>query len=119
MVKTSAAAVTAAGAPSRRGQIFNSSDQFSPNAKKELTIHAKSEKSKEFLLGALTVHYLFESLGAEDMERIVECMKPLSIKSGETVIRQGDVGDLFYCLEKGSANATVDGAGVVSSYTSE
>jgi CRP-like cAMP-binding protein len=113
MVKTDASAV--GSGPVRRGQIFN--NQFSPDAKKDLTVHAKTDKSKEFLLGALTSHYLFESLGAEDMERIVECMKPLVVSAGETVIRQGDVGDLFYCLEQGGANAMVDGA-VVFSYAS-
>ena len=105
---------TAGGGHARRGQIFNES--FSPDASKELTVHAKTDQSREFLINALTVNYLFESLGAEDMERIVECMKPMSVKKGQTVIKQGDVGDLFFCLEIGSAVASVDGVGVVQTY---
>ena len=113
MIKT---APEVMGAPSRRVQIFNSSDNFAPDAKKQLTVHAKSDKSKEFLLNSLTIHYLFESLGPEDLERIVECMKPLTVKSGEQIIKQGDRGDLFYCLEVGSAIASVEGKGNVYSY---
>ena len=105
---------TAGGGHTRRGQIYNES--FSPDASKELTIHAKTDQSREFLVRALTVHYLFESLGAEDMERIVECMKPMSVENGQTVIKQGDVGDLFFCLEIGSAVASVEGVGVVQTY---
>lgn len=106
-----------AGVPSRRVQIVNSSDSFSPDASRQLTTYAKSEASREFLCGALSVHYLFESLNAEDMERIIECMRPMPLATGVYVIRQGDMGDLFYCLESGTADAVVDGVGTVVSYT--
>jgi len=104
------------GGPARRVQIFNSSETFAPG--KALAVHAKSEKSRDFLLENLMRHYLFESLGAEDIERIIECMRPYSAKAGETVIREGDIGDLFYCLEVGTATANVKGQGTVFSYTS-
>jgi CRP-like cAMP-binding protein len=113
MVKTAPAAA-AGGGPARRVQIFNSSETFAPG--KALAVHAKTEKSRDFLIGALTLHYLFESLGPEDLERIIECMRPFSAKAGETVIREGDLGDLFYCLEVGTATASVKGQGTVFSY---
>ena len=50
------------------------------------------------------------------MERIIECMRPVKCKENDSIIKQGDLGDLFYCLESGSADATVKGAGVVKSY---
>ena len=53
----------------------------------------------------------------EDVERIIECMRPVSAGAGETIIKQGDLGDLFYCLESGSADASVKGAGVVKTYS--
>lgn len=103
-------------APSRRVQIYNSSDAYSPDATRELTTYEKPESSKSFLRNALTAHYLFESLADEDMDRIISCMRPLTASSGEVIIRQGDMGDLFYCLEVGQAEATVDGVGKVMSY---
>ena len=114
-IKKSGGATGDAG-PARRVQIFNSSDSFSPDQARELTVFAKPESSKTFLREALSVHYLFESLGAEDMARIVDCMRPTFANVGETIIKQGDEGDLFFCLESGSASATVEGVGEVMTY---
>jgi cAMP-dependent protein kinase regulator len=60
----------------------------------------------------------FESLGGEDMERIVDCMRPTFAAAGEVIIQQGDVGDLFFCLETGSAVANVREVGDVFTYSS-
>ena len=65
---------------------------------------------------ALSAHYLFESLASDDMDRIIDCMRPVKCQENDGIIKQGDLGDLFYCLESGSADATVKGAGVVKSY---
>lgn len=108
----------AAAHPSRRVQIYNSSDAYSPDASRQLTVYAKPESSREFLRGALTAHYLFESLGDEDMNRIIDCMRPTNADINEVIIRQGDLGDLFYCLETGSAEASVEGVGTVFTYGS-
>jgi hypothetical protein len=107
---------TSDAAPSRRVQIYNSSDAYSPDANRQLTTYEKPESSKSFLRNSLTAHYLFESLADEDMDRIIACMRPLTASNGEVIIRQGDLGDLFYCLEVGQAEATVDGVGKVMSY---
>lgn len=103
-------------APARRVQIYNSSDAYSPDSNRQLTTYEKPESSKSFLRNALTAHYLFESLADEDMDRIIACMRPLTASNGEVIIKQGDLGDLFYCLEVGQAEATVDGVGKVMSY---
>jgi CRP-like cAMP-binding protein len=108
----------AAAHPSRRVQIYNSSDAYSPDASRQLTVYAKPESSRDFLRGALSAHYLFESLGDEDMNRIIDCMRPTNADINEVIIRQGDLGDLFYCLETGSAEASVEGVGTVFTYGS-
>jgi len=109
-------AAPGAGGPARRMQIFNASDNFAPDTNQKLQTYQKSDQSKLFLCESLSVHYLFESLAAEDVERIIECMRPVAAGAGEQVIKQGDLGDLFYCLESGSADASVQGAGVVKTY---
>jgi CRP-like cAMP-binding protein len=98
-------------------QIFNSSESFSPDESRQLAVFAKPENAKAFLRKAISVHYLFESLGEEDLNRIIDCMRPTFAAIGETVIRQGELGDLFFCLETGTASAAVDG-NVVMSYQS-
>ena len=80
--------------------------------------YAKPDASKTFIRNALTEHYLFAELADEDMTRIVDCMRPTFGSEGETIITEGDLGDLFYCLESGSADASVKGVGNVMTYTS-
>lgn len=41
-------------------------------------------------------------------------MKPCFASVDEAIIRQGDIGDLFFCLEIGNATAEVDGSQVFS-----
>lgn len=115
-VAAPAASAASASGPTRRVQIYNSSEAYSPDTARKLTVYAKPASSRAFLRQSLTVHYLFETLGDEDMERIIDCMRPLKANEGEVVINQGDMGDLFYCLESGSAEASVSGQGVVMTY---
>jgi cGMP-dependent protein kinase len=110
----SSASVTASGpAPARRVQIFNSSDSFSPDEQRQLAVFNKPEAAKAFLRGAIGAHYLFESLGPEDLNRIIDCMKPTFATANEQIIKQGELGDLFFCLESGNAFATVNGTEVM------
>lgn len=44
-------------------------------------------------------------------------MRPTFASTDEVIIRQGELGDLFFCLESGSATALVDGKEVFK-YTS-
>ena len=89
-------------------QIFNASDNFSPDEKRQLPVFAKPEAAKSFLRQAIGQHYLFEALGEEDINRIIDCMRPTFASADEVVIRQGELGDLFFCLETGGATAFVD-----------
>jgi CRP-like cAMP-binding protein len=103
----------AAGGPARRVQIFNSSESYSPDQSRQLAVFAKPEAAKVFLRGAISQHYLFESLGDEDVNRIIDCMRPTFASTDETIIKQGELGDLFFCLESGSASAFIDGKEVM------
>lgn len=108
-----ASSASAVAAPSRRVQIFNSSESFSPDEQRQLAVFNKPEAAKAFLRGAIGAHYLFESLGPEDLNRIIDCMKPTFATANEQIIRQGELGDLFFCLESGNAVATVNGTEVM------
>lgn len=101
----------------RRKQIMNNPDEFDPNATStELQEFKKSEATIKLLEGALSGHYLFESLHDDDMKTIIDCMRPVTASDGEYVIREGEIGDLFYCLESGKCVATVEGVGQVMEY---
>lgn len=63
-------------------------------------------------------HFLFETLVEKDVNQIVDCMRPKSAAAGETIIKQGDAGDLFYCLQSGTVTASVDNMPDVMTYQS-
>ena len=96
----------------RRVQIYNPS----PDANVEINPVPKTDTAKHIISEALMSHYLFQSLNEEELTLIVDCMKPLEVAAGEHIIKQGDAGDLFYCLQKGTASAQVEGVGQVMTY---
>jgi len=100
--------------PTRRVQIFNESESFSPDDNRQLAVFAKPDQAKDFLRSAISAHYLFESLGEEDLMRIIDCMRPTFAAADEEIIKQGELGDLFFCLETGTAAAAVDGKVVMN-----
>lgn len=103
-------------APNRREEVFNDPENFTPDSKKELDIYPKNETSKNVIRESLRQHYLFESLGTDDMEKIVNSMKPISFKANSIIICEGDKGDQFFLIESGEAVASVIGVGDVAKY---
>jgi MFS family permease len=52
---------------------------------------------------------MFGYLPAPVLERVASRMLPVEFEAGETVIRQGDIGEHFYVVESGQLEVTVDG----------
>jgi MFS family permease len=52
---------------------------------------------------------LFAPLAPAAIERLAAALVRLDVAAGATVIRQGDVGDLFYVVEEGQLEASMDG----------
>lgn len=80
-MKSSAPGVANAG--SRRVQIFTASESFTPGDSKPLVVFTKPEAAKGFLKGAISSHYLFEELGDDDLDRIIDCMRPSFAQANE------------------------------------
>ncbi len=85
---------------------------------RSLTFFEKSEESKDIIRRSLEQHYLFESLGDSDLDKIVACMKPVQYGKNDIIICEGDDGDQFFVIECGQAVASVLGQGVVATYGS-
>lgn len=79
-------------------------------------VFSKSDEIKGLLFDALMGHFLFETLLEKELTQIVDCMKPMTVNAGEIIIKQGDVGDLFYCLQSGTVTASVENESEVVSY---
>jgi hypothetical protein len=58
---------------------------------------------------------MFRPLGAARVEHVAAQLEPRIVEAGADIIREGDVGDAFYVLEDGAAEALV-GDRVVAEY---
>jgi MFS family permease len=61
-------------------------------------------------LPALRGLALFSPLEPKSLERVAQQLGRLEVAAGDTIIREGEVGDRFYILESGATTATFDGA---------
>ena len=52
---------------------------------------------------------MFSSLNSEDFNRVIDKMKPLMASKGEKIIKIGEFGNLFYCVESGAVEVVVNG----------
>jgi hypothetical protein len=52
----------------------------------------------------------FRALPAPELEGVAHALERQTFATGETVIRQGEVGDAFYAIAEGRVRVTVDGA---------
>jgi signal transduction histidine kinase len=44
---------------------------------------------------------LFQGLSDEELQRLIDSARPVSLRAGETLIKQGDTGDTAYVITKG------------------
>ena len=62
----------------------------------------KSNDIRLMLNTIVTTNILFSSFGVEEKKGIVDAFESVQFKSGDFVIRQGESGEQFYVVEKGS-----------------
>ena len=51
-------------------------------------------------------NFMFEALNPKDEKAVLDAILPVKKKAGDVIIKQGDAGDSFYLLEKGSLTCT-------------
>jgi cAMP-dependent protein kinase regulator len=52
---------------------------------------------------------VFQHLNRYERSRVADLLHPMTLKTGEAVIKQGEEGDAFYIIEKGKCIASIDG----------
>jgi len=67
----------------------------------------KPESVRKLLRSIVSNGPLWDNLGDDERTHCIDAFYPVTAKSGETVIRQGDKGENFYVLEAGSCKVTV------------
>lgn len=71
-------------------------------------IHPKSDQQRQRLSDVVKDILLFRSLDPEQMQEALDAMFEKTVAPGEHIIDQGDDGDNFYVIDKGSYNIFVD-----------
>jgi CRP-like cAMP-binding protein len=72
-----------------------------------LPVVQKSPETMQLLNEALHNHFMLANL--KDKTPIIDAMQLLEFEPGDVVIWEGDVGDLFYVLEKGKTEVLKEG----------
>lgn len=73
--------------------------------------YPKSEVEISGLKAILKKNIMFSQLDDEQTTIVIESLFPVEFHEGDTIIQQGDVGDLFYVVESGSPEVYVKVAG--------
>lgn len=62
----------------------------------------KAESVKRLIHNAIAANILFKACSTEELNELVEVFAPDEASAGSTIIRQGDEGDGFYVMERGT-----------------
>lgn len=74
----------------------------------EQKIIEKSGEEIKSITSAISSHFLFQHLNAQQKSQVIGVMEPIDVKKGEWVITQGDKGDKFYVINSGSFEVRVN-----------
>jgi cAMP-dependent protein kinase regulator len=74
---------------------FNKKEDFKPNV-----IH-KTDEQKKRISSRMMMSFLFNSLEDKDLVTVIDAMEEKRFKAGDSIIRQGESGDVLYLIEEG------------------
>jgi cAMP-dependent protein kinase regulator len=75
----------------------------------EPPFHNKSRDEAMFIADALQKNFVFENLSKRDLKPLIGAFEKVRVPKEQIIIRQGDEGDWFYIILKGSVSFIVDG----------
>lgn len=75
--------------------IFNKKEDFQPK------FVEKTEDQQKRISECVTHSFLFNSLDEKDLQTVINAMEEKKFLTGDTVIKQGDNGDVLYVIESG------------------
>lgn len=78
-------------------------DRLFGGKKKKIQEPAVSQEEKQVLLEEISQSTLFKDLSKERIEKIFSVMESVFVSAGDVIIREGDEGDFYYLLVRGTA----------------
>jgi len=76
-------------------------------------VFSKSPAEEAFLKETMDQNKLMKNLAPSDRDTLIQALGTKTFGKGETIIKQGDVGDLFYIVYEGDCDISVTGTGTV------
>ena len=73
-----------------------------------IEIEPKTEAELKTLRDAIRVNFFFHHLSESKIEDVLKAFKKMPFNAGDTLIRQGERGDLFYVLQTGKLEVYVE-----------
>lgn len=73
------------------------------------TIIPKTAEQKAEIVSVISKNFLFRGMDADAERLIVDAMDIKSFSPGDTLIKQGDMGDFYYVLTEGTCEILVNG----------
>lgn len=72
-------------------------------------VFPKLAKQEELIISATKNVLLFSDMDEHVMKMVVDAMEPYTAVSGKNIIKQGETGDYFYVVERGTIGFYIDG----------
>jgi len=80
--------------------IYNKMENFKPK------VFPKNDSQKKTILEKMEQNFLFKNLDKEEQNTVINAFEQRVVKTGETVIKEGDYGDCLYLIEEGTLDCT-------------
>ncbi|KAF8786238.1 cAMP-dependent protein kinase type II regulatory subunit-like isoform X2 [Argiope bruennichi] len=110
--KTDISNILGSRASRRQSVVGERYDPEQDDDEEEIEKFPKSDEERKRIKERTKDIFLFKVLDEEDINEIIEAMMPREVETGQVIIRQGDDGDFFYVVDKGTFEACVkDGKG--------
>lgn len=71
-------------------------------------VHSKTRGESSFIFDGLQKNFVFENLSKDDLRPLVSAFEKVNVPKNDIIIQQGDEGDWFYIILKGSVSFIVD-----------
>ena len=76
-------------------------------------VFLKTKQDSDIIMGELAKNFIFQKVQQSSLEQMLRAFEPVNTyTSGDVIIKQGDGGDYFYILGKGSVSYEVNGVNV-------
>ena len=66
----------------------------------------KGENIRDLIYDAIKTNVMFSVLTEDELEELIDIFEPCIFNAGDEIIRQGDIGDEFYVVERGTCIGT-------------